>query len=457
INLGEVIAGNSSASESYTVSGSDLEGNITVSVSAPFELSLTNSTWSQQVTVTQSSGSASDVVYVRFSPTEANGALESETITHSSADATTKSLTVSGTEGTIALDAIADVRSGSNGTEYTIEGIVTSPEMNVGSGQFFIQDESAGIFVYYSGNSGLVSRGDKVRITGERDTFKDQLELLPSELTVLSSGESLPEITDITSLDLIPASDHLGSLVRISGVYLPSPSEWPTSSTPSGTSVSADANGASFTIRIDETSFYDGTVAPTGDFVLQGVLDFYDGAVQIYPFVEGDIQEEGELNPTLSVDPTILDFEEVNVGSSSVLSFTVSGSDLTENVTITSFVDFELSDALDGTFSSSLVAGIDGGDIDQVIYVRYSPSSTGQVGSIVTLVSSGESASVSVSGEGVEDTSPPSIIFNTSGFNADFGTLSIGAVSDIRSYQVSGENLDGNVTVQAPDGFEVSV
>ncbi len=101
-DFGNIDAGMSSSSQNYTVSGTNLSTGVSVSVSAPFEISLNNSSWSQSVTVTEANAEtgSSNIVYVRFSPTTSNGQSYNQSISHTSTGASTVNLTVSGKEGT---------------------------------------------------------------------------------------------------------------------------------------------------------------------------------------------------------------------------------------------------------------------------------------------------------------------------------------------------------------------
>lgn len=97
LDFGTVSFGEHSTSQSYSVSGSNLSSDITVTVDAPFELSLDNTTWSQSVIAPQANSSTT--VYVRFSPTLENGTLYSQTILHTATDASDVEITVTGQEG----------------------------------------------------------------------------------------------------------------------------------------------------------------------------------------------------------------------------------------------------------------------------------------------------------------------------------------------------------------------
>ncbi|MEP4534850.1 MAG: endonuclease [Cyclobacteriaceae bacterium] len=99
LDFGFVAGGSSSLSSSYTVTGSNLEGTITIAVSTPFELSTNNSTWGQEVMVSQSNAEAgsSNTIYVRFSPEPGSNDTYTTVISHNSTNATPSTIEVSGT------------------------------------------------------------------------------------------------------------------------------------------------------------------------------------------------------------------------------------------------------------------------------------------------------------------------------------------------------------------------
>jgi len=405
LNFGNITAGSSSTSQSYNVSGSNLEGNVSASVSAPFELSLNNSSWSQSVTVTQFNAEAgsSNTVYVRFSPTTANGQVSSTTITHTSTNASTVNVSVTGTESTVSLNTIAQIKSGTNGQEFTVEGVVTTLDYGSSNGQFFIQDESAGINVFYGGNQGLVSRGDRVRITGDRAEFSSIIELEPSTLDVLSSNQTLPDPIEIDESDLVLGSVLDGSLVKIEGVTLNTPSEWPTSATSSGSSVNVTVGSTSFFLRIDDASFYDPSSTPNGDLVVTGVLTRFNSDLQIMPFVDGDVVEAANA-PSVTLNPSSLTFSSTEVGQPSASqSVLVNASNLTANLAVSVGDQFEISESESGSYSGSLSLPPSNGSIsNKSVFVKFVPGSTGTKTSTISFTSTGISTSVSLRGEGVE-------------------------------------------------------
>jgi DNA/RNA endonuclease G (NUC1) len=91
------VSGTASASQSYTVSGSNLTSNVVVTAPTGYEVSLDNSIFGGSKTLVPTSGSLLAVtVYVRLSASAATGSV-SGTVTHVGGGATTQNLTVSGT------------------------------------------------------------------------------------------------------------------------------------------------------------------------------------------------------------------------------------------------------------------------------------------------------------------------------------------------------------------------
>jgi predicted extracellular nuclease len=103
--------------------------------------------------------------------------------------------------------SIADARQLGAGNTVTIEGIATTNSGLWGSETFYMQDTSAGMFVYASPKS--VKSGDKVKITGVLKTYKNELEMEPASLDIISSDNELPaaqsvaEVTGSTQGELL--------------------------------------------------------------------------------------------------------------------------------------------------------------------------------------------------------------------------------------------------------------
>jgi len=134
------IEGSSGTSQSYTVSGSNLTGSITVTAPTNFEISLNNSIFAGSQTISPTSGSVSQAVYVRIKSTAPLGSV-SGTITHSGGGATTQNLSVSGTVtsnqpsltlSTTSLTGFSALQgSVSTSKSYTVSGVNLSGAITV--------------------------------------------------------------------------------------------------------------------------------------------------------------------------------------------------------------------------------------------------------------------------------------------------------------------------------------
>ncbi|MFS0775240.1 5'-nucleotidase C-terminal domain-containing protein [Neobacillus sp. 3P2-tot-E-2] len=85
------------------------------------------------------------------------------------------------------------------GETVTIEGIATTKSGLWGSETFYMQDETAGMYVFSSPQS--VKPGDKVKITGDLVLYKGELEIKPTSLVIISSGNQLPAAQSVKAVD----------------------------------------------------------------------------------------------------------------------------------------------------------------------------------------------------------------------------------------------------------------
>jgi len=95
-DFGEVATGAESDAETYTISGSNLTGNVVITASENFKISLDNVVFSSALEV---DGNDVDIpIYVKFTPTAGTEGVLTGTITHASENATDVVITVSGIE-----------------------------------------------------------------------------------------------------------------------------------------------------------------------------------------------------------------------------------------------------------------------------------------------------------------------------------------------------------------------
>ncbi len=197
---------------------------------------------------------------------------------------------------------IRDAR-GMDGQEVTIVGIMNTPDYGFNDGQFFVQDTTGGINVFYDDVGGANNqdssaflgwtKGDTLQITGTIGSFGQQIQIAPSSVTILGTGDasSVP-VTSITQADLSVDSKHQGMLVKIESVGLADGETWPADAqTSSGVSLDVATADSAFILRIDrDESYYDGAPAPTEAFNLTGVLARFNSDVQVMPFDSTDVQ-----------------------------------------------------------------------------------------------------------------------------------------------------------------------
>lgn len=91
--------------------------------------------------------------------------------------------------------SVAEARI-SAGELIQVDAIVTTGTGFWGGNAFYVQDETAGIYVYT--NSADVSPGDKVRLTGSVSEYSGELQLQPNTVEKLSSNNELPALQSIT-------------------------------------------------------------------------------------------------------------------------------------------------------------------------------------------------------------------------------------------------------------------
>ncbi len=112
-------------------------------------------------------------------------------------------------------------------------------------------------------------------------------------------------------------------------------------------------------------------------------------------------------SPNITVTESNLDFGKVGVGYSSIRTYDVSGTNLTNDITVAGTSDFQVS--TDGTnFSNSAIVPQSGGNASATITVKFEPAAVQTYSGTITNVSSGATQkNVICNGEGVQWFFPP--------------------------------------------------
>jgi hypothetical protein len=139
-------------------------------------------------------------------------------------------------------------------------------------------------------------------------------------------------------------------------------------------------------------------------------------------------------------------------------SFTVSGQDLTSNISLSAPTDYEISTTSGSGFSSSLTLTPSGGTVSSTsIYVRLrSGLSAGSYnGEAITISTTGISdQTVTLSGDVIESPNPSMIVSTTS--LSGFSYMSGNGPSSEYTFTVSGLALTSNIILSAPTDYEIS-
>ncbi|WP_281251054.1 DUF6359 domain-containing protein [Planococcus faecalis] len=93
------------------------------------------------------------------------------------------------------VDTLAQARTMS-GKLVQVDATVTTGIGFWGATAFYVQDDTAGMYVYAS--NATVAPGDKVRLTGTVAEYSGELQLQPNTIEVLSTGNDLPSVQTVT-------------------------------------------------------------------------------------------------------------------------------------------------------------------------------------------------------------------------------------------------------------------
>ncbi|MDD3957460.1 MAG: hypothetical protein PHO96_01085 [Candidatus Izemoplasmatales bacterium] len=133
-----------------------------------------------------------------------------------------KLIRVIAVETAIVVQTIADVRATAvKGDIVLIEGVLTV----LGGTQFFIQDETGGIYVYFMPTDkydiSSMKLGDKLRLLAKIDVFSKSVQINPvQEVTFISEGNPLPDPVVYDDVSFEELLNVQGQLVSIDGLAI---------------------------------------------------------------------------------------------------------------------------------------------------------------------------------------------------------------------------------------------
>lgn len=109
---------------------------------------------------------------------------------------------------------IAEARTRAVGSTVTVEGVITTKPGIFGGQGFYIQDETAGIYVFQ--NASGFKQGDRVKITAPTTLYNSELELTDIISIEKTGTSSLPAPTPAASIN----EQNLGQLITLQNVTI---------------------------------------------------------------------------------------------------------------------------------------------------------------------------------------------------------------------------------------------
>lgn len=170
---------------------------------------------------------------------------------------------------TIDSEGVAD----SANVSCQLQGIVYGVNLRPAGLQFTIIDGSNDGIGVFSTNDNLgyaVQEGDEVAIRGRIDQFNGLIQIVPSRVDLISSGNSLVVPAAVTALGEATESQ----LVRLENVSLVDPGQWNPAT--SGFTVQIKNEADTFDLRIDNDVDLFNLPAPTGTFNVTGIGGQFD-------------------------------------------------------------------------------------------------------------------------------------------------------------------------------------
>jgi len=168
----------------------------------------------------------------------------------------------------------------------------------------------------------------------------------------------------------------------------------------------------------------------------------------------------GTPTPTISVNPaTLTGFNYVaGAGPSTTQTFSISGSNLTANISIAASTDYEISLSQASGYTTPLTLTQSGGTVAATtIYVRLKAGlAAGNYNSEVITASSTGATNQTVTCSGSVSSTTPTISVNPATLTG-FTYVTGSGPSATQTFSISGTNLTANISIAAPTNYEISL
>ncbi|GIP29771.1 hypothetical protein J23TS9_49010 [Paenibacillus sp. J23TS9] len=114
------------------------------------------------------------------------------------------------------LTTIASARTAADSSYVTVQGVITSEPGAFGGNGFYLQDATAGVYVYPGKATGY-HVGDKIKITAQKTVYNSEVELMSEvQVSKLDNGADIPAPTPVVQ-DAVNDSNQ-GKLITLKNV-----------------------------------------------------------------------------------------------------------------------------------------------------------------------------------------------------------------------------------------------
>ena len=341
-------------------------GNIPYTISNPKPNVTLNATttasWVSNIAVTNTA--------VTFTTTQnTTSSARTATFTLSYTGATSKTVTVTQAAAPVVYTTIPDLFAAATSTQtpvsVTFNNWVVSGVSTNGKNIFVTDNNGNGFIIFYNSDmSGTFSAGKKLSgnaVPCSLVLYKGSAELVnldASNLTITNGGTVTQSNINMASLSGL----NTGALVHYDNL---------TCSVNSGKYYLSDGTT---TLQVFTSLYNFGTTLVDGkSYNITGVYQQFDTTKEILPRSAADIEEVTPADPELTVSVTELsDFTYTfGNGPSAAKNFTVSGSNLTANVTVTAPTNFQVCATATGNYANSLTLTQSAGTLNTTtVYVK---------------------------------------------------------------------------------------
>ena len=374
------------------------------------------------------------------------------TYTYNTNETVTKDVTVTQAGNPNIVDEISDITA--SNTEYAVKGTIVAM-----SARGFVVGDGTGYVYYYYGSefSTTYNIGDDVKLSGTTGSYGNVIQF-PAATTVTSATDSNYDDTpavlvlDATAIAAYSSGLHLSDYVQLEGTLIKSGNYYNLQVANLATDASISYPTTAQTNAMDD--LLNKSVIVKGYFA--GMSSGH------FNVMLESVEEVVSTTPTITVSSASLSgftYEEGN-GSSAAQTFTVSGENLTANISLSlGGSDYEMSLTENGTYTSSLTLNQSSGEVSSTtVYVRLKAGLTANsYNDNITISSTGATnVTVSLSGN-VTTPAGPNVTWDlTTNSYSSASTTEVDWTSSYATMILTKENASSNANAYLNSGNPVT-